>query len=367
MNETTELDPPTIVWDDQGACLRVIDQRWLPHRLVVERLRSVDQVVVAIRQMWVRGAPLIGATAAYGAYFAWQNSGGRDDAAVAAAALKIKAARPTAINLAWAVDHVMRQAREASSEGDRAAAALRAAHDIVAAELERSQRIGEHGLTLIADIAARKHGEPVNVLTHCNAGRLATIDLGTATAPIYLATGRGILVHVWVDETRPRNQGAGLTAWELSRRGVPHTVIVDNAGGHLMQKGLVDLVIVGTDRTTRNGDVVNKIGTYLKALAAHDNGVPFYVALPSSSIDWSMATGGDVPIETRDGSEIGRVFGLDESGKPNSVQIIPPGSDVANYAFDVTPARYVTGLITERGICDATEQSLNARFPVNDR
>ncbi|HUF09443.1 MAG TPA: S-methyl-5-thioribose-1-phosphate isomerase [Rhodothermales bacterium] len=367
MNETTELDPPTIVWDDQGACLRVIDQRWLPHRLVVERLRSVDQIVVAIREMWVRGAPLIGATAAYGVYFAWQNSGGCDDAAVAAAALKIKAARPTAINLAWAVDHVMRHAREASSKGDRAAAALRAAHDIVAAELERSQRIGEHGLTLLADIAARKDGEPVNVLTHCNAGRLATIDLGTATAPIYLAAGRGIPVHVWVDETRPRNQGAGLTAWELSRRGVAHTVIVDNAGGHLMQKGLVDLVIVGTDRTTRNGDVVNKIGTYLKALAAHDNGVPFYVALPSSSIDWTMATGGDVPIETRDGAEIGRVFGLDESGKPNSVQIMPPGSDVANYAFDVTPARYVTGLITERGICDAAEQSLNARFPVNDR
>ncbi|MGA7303379.1 MAG: S-methyl-5-thioribose-1-phosphate isomerase [Rhodothermales bacterium] len=362
MSDTQQPDPSTIVWNEAEACLRVIDQRALPHRLIVASLRTVDEVVAAIKDMWVRGAPLIGATAAYGVHFAWRESSLGDSDLLQAEVERIKAARPTAVNLAWAVDHVMALARRAATAGASTDAALEAAHAIVREELARSKSIGEHGVGLLEEIANRKPG-PVSVLTHCNAGRLATIDYGTATAPIYLAKERGIPVHVWVDETRPRNQGAGLTAWELSRRGVPHTVIVDNAGGYLMQSGQVDLVLVGTDRTTRNGDVVNKIGTYLKALAARDNGIPFYVALPSSSIDWSLASGREVPIEARDGSEVGRVFGLDENGAMNSVQITPQGSQLVNYAFDVTPAGLVSGLITERGICEATEQSLEAMFP----
>lgn len=245
---------------------------------------------------------------------------------------------------------------------DRPAAALAEAQEIVREERDRSRKIGEHGVALIEKIAARKSGAPVNILTHCNAGRLATVDYGTATAPIYLAAERGVPVHVWVDETRPRNQGAALTAWELSMRRVPCTVVVDSAGGYLMQSGRVDLVLVGTDRTTRNGDVVNKIGTYLKALAARDNDVPFYVALPSSSIDWALGSGHEVRIEERDATEVDRVFGLDENGAMNSVQITPKGSHAANYAFDVTPANLVTGLITERGICAATGRSLKAMF-----
>lgn len=361
MIDPATFDPPTLEWDDEEQCLRVIDQRWLPHRVVIKSIRSVDAVVEAISEMWVRGAPLIGATAAYGVYFAWMESG-EHPAVVDEAALRIKAARPTAINLAWAVDRVMSQARSRSGLVESAESALQSAHAIVRDELDRSRRIGEHGLALVEAIAAKKPGTPVNVLTHCNAGRLACIDHGTATAPVYEAARRGIPVHVWVDETRPRNQGAGLTAWELSRRGVRNTVVVDNVGGHLMQTGQVDIVLVGTDRTTRNGDVVNKIGTYLKALAAHDNGVPFYVALPSSSIDWSLASGSEVPIELRDRREVDHVHGLDANGRLTSVEIVPEGSDTVNYAFDVTPARFVTGLITELGICRPTEESLREMF-----
>jgi len=362
MSSHQSEDPPTIRWNASGQHVEIIDQRHLPYRLVVEDVRTVSDVVEAIRDMKVRGAPLIGALAAFGAYFAWRDSMGEDDGTIAAATIGLKAARPTAVNLAWAVDRVMDAARNVAAT-DRAAAALQTAEAIVQEELERSRLMGVHGLPLISAIAARKSGSPVNVLTHCNAGRLACIDYGTATAPIYLAHQKGLPIHVWVDETRPRNQGARLTAWELGRRGVSHTVIVDNVGGHLMQNGLVDIVIVGTDRTTRNGDVVNKIGTYLKALAAADSGIPFYVALPSSSIDWSLASGAEVPIEVRGPDEVRTMTGAASDGSLHSVDILPKGSNAVNYAFDVTPAKYVTGLITERGICEASEASLRELFP----
>jgi methylthioribose-1-phosphate isomerase len=353
---------PTIEWSDSGGFLQVIDQRWLPHKLVLEEIRDIESATTAIRDMHVRGAPLIGAVAAYGIHFALELvfEGARDKDWLSEVLKQLRSSRPTAVNLNWAVNQVLDAARTASSSDEISAMTMRAAHKVVEAELERSRLIGEAGIGLIEDLAARKVGQPVNVLTHCNAGRLACIDYGTATAPIYLAVERGLPVHVWVDETRPRNQGARLTAWELGEKEIPCTVIADNTGGHLMQRGLVDIVLVGTDRTTRNGDVVNKIGTYLKALAAGDNDIPFYVAAPSSSIDWSLEDGSVVPIELRDEDEVHNVVGSLE-GEPATVRVTPEDASASNYAFDVTPARLVTGLITERGICRPAE--IETLFP----
>ncbi|HHM20829.1 MAG TPA: S-methyl-5-thioribose-1-phosphate isomerase [Bacteroidetes bacterium] len=355
------------IWphSDDPACIRIIDQRWLPHRFVVEDLRSVEDMATAISDMHLRGAPLIGSAAAYGIYLALAGTAhGRlweEDLQRAAALLK--ATRPTAVNLARAVDAVVEQVRGATDRAEAVQRAFRAAGDITEQSVEHCRRIGEEGLPLIEKISRRKNGEPVNILTHCNAGWLACIDYGTATAPIYAARDSGIPVHVWVDETRPRNQGARITAFELLEHGVPHTVVADNTGGHLMQHGLVDLVLTGTDRTTRQGDVANKIGTYLKALAARDNGIPFYVGLPSSSIDWEIEDGlSGIPIEQRSGEEVRSVQGMAD-GRIIRVRIAPEGSPVANYAFDVTPARLVTGLITERGVCEASEKGLLRLFP----
>ena len=347
-------------WDDAADALMIIDQRWLPHDFRVERLDSLDAYATAISDMHVRGAPLIGATAAYGMAFALRHDA--SDSAMTVARERLFATRPTAINLRWALDRVtaaMRPLRPA----DRPAAALRLAREIADEDVEINRRIGGHGLALIEALAAQKpDGEPVRILTHCNAGWIATVDWGTATSPIYRAHDAGLPVHVWVDETRPRNQGA-LTAWELASHGVPHAYVTDNAGGHLMQRGLVDMVITGTDRTTRGGDVCNKIGTYLKALAARDNGVPFYVALPSPTIDWTVSDGVDeIPIEERPAEEVSHVQGRTEAGIAR-VQVTPEGSKVANPAFDVTPARLVTGLITERGVCAASPEGLASLFP----
>jgi methylthioribose-1-phosphate isomerase len=351
------------IWlDDDGWSVNAIDQRRLPHHFVVERLTNCDSAADAIRSMLVRGAPLIGATAAYGVALAMRAD--NSDAALDHAYRSLIATRPTAINLKWALDEMLSLLRPLSP-ADRVAAAYSRAGDIAEEDIAINKGIGRHGLAVIDAIAARKKpGERVNVLTHCNAGWLATVDWGTATAPIYLAHERGDDIHVWVDETRPRNQGASLTAWELGHHGVPHTVVADNTGGHLMQHGLVDLVIVGTDRVTANGDVCNKIGTYLKALAARDNGVPFYVALPSPTIDFTVDDGiRQIPIEQRAGDEVSTITGLTAAGKIETVRIVPEGSPVANYAFDLTPARLVTGLITERGVLKPDRASLSAAFP----
>ena len=347
-------------WDESAGALKIIDQRWLPHEFRIQTVESLDAYADAIREMRVRGAPLIGATAAYGMAFAAASDPG--DGALEAAHGMLNATRPTAVNLRWALDRC-RARLLGLPEGERADAALALAHEIADEDVEINRRIGEHGLALIREIAATKApGEPVNVLTHCNAGWIATVDWGTATSPVYQAHDAGIAVHVWVDETRPRNQGA-LTAWELGNHGVPHTYVVDNAGGHLMQHGAVDLVITGTDRTTRRGDVCNKIGTYLKALAARDNGVPFYVALPSPTIDWTVADGlAEIPIEERAGEEVSHVQGTGGDGVA-AVRVTPEGAGVGNPAFDVTPARLVSGLITDRGICAATEAGLAGLFP----
>ncbi len=337
----------------------IIDQRWLPHRFVIERLAHVDEVRRAIRDMWVRGAPLIGATAAYG--MALQAGADAGDDALEGAAAFLESARPTAVNLAWAVRRMLRRLL-ALPAAERAATAWDEADAIAEEDVRVNAAIGRHGLALIADIAARRPG-PVRVLTHCNAGWLATVDWGTATAPIYQAHAAGIPVQVWVDETRPRNQGASLTAWELGHEGVPHTVIADNAGGHLMQRGQVDLVIVGCDRVTARGDVCNKIGTYLKALAARDNGVPFYVAMPTSTLDLSLSDGvAEIPIEERPAREVTHLTGRAASGDLVEVQLVPDGSPAANPAFDVTPARLVTGLITEHGIVPADEGALRRQM-----
>lgn len=356
---------PTIEWSESGGFLRVIDQRWLPGRLVLEEVRDVESAAAAIRDMHVRGAPLIGAVAAYGAHFALNLVVNDicDKDWLTEAIHRLRSARPTAVNLNWAVDEILNAARSATTKSEIPAITLKTAHRIVADELERSRLIGEAGVPLIQEIADRKTGQPVNILTHCNAGRLACIDHGTATAPIYLAAKRGLPVHVWVDETRPRNQGARLTAWELGERQIPFTVVADNTGGHLMQRGLVDIVLVGTDRTTRNGDVVNKIGTYLKALAARDNDIPFYVAAPSSSIDWSLDDGQAVPIELRDEDEVHYVAGSID-GERATVRVTPEDAPAANYAFDVTPAQLVGGLITERGIC--APDDISSLFPEFD-
>jgi methylthioribose-1-phosphate isomerase len=351
------------IWlDDDGWSVNAIDQRRLPHRFIVERLTNCDSAADAIRSMLVRGAPLIGATAAYGMALAMRADS--SDGALDRAYRSLIATRPTAINLKWALDEMVSLLRPLSP-ANRAAAAYSRAGDIAEEDVAINKSIGRHGLAVIDAIAAtKKRGERVNVLTHCNAGWLATVDWGTATAPIYLAHERGSDVHVWVDETRPRNQGASLTAWELGHHGVPHTVVPDNTGGHLMQHGLVDVVIVGTDRVTANGDVCNKIGTYLKALAARDNGVPFYVALPSPTIDFTVDDGiRQIPIEQRGGEEVSTITGLTAAGSIETVRIVPQGSPVANYAFDVTPARLVTGLITERGVLKPDRASLSAAFP----
>ena len=345
-------------WSEAEDALQIIDQRWLPHDLRIQTVRTLDEYADAIVQMRVRGAPLIGATAAYGVALAMSND--PSDAALSAAYDKLHATRPTAINLRWALDR-LRDALGALDPDRRKDAALALAHEIADEDVGINHAIGAYGLDLLRDIAAKKDG-PVNVLTHCNAGWIATVDWGTATSPLYQAHDAGIPLHVWVDETRPRNQGA-LTSWELGSHGVPHTYITDNAGGHLMQRGLVDLVITGTDRVTRRGDVCNKIGTYLKALAAQDNGVPFYVALPSPTIDWRVSDGiAEIPIEERDPREVTHIQGATEGGI-GEVRVTPEGTPARNDAFDVTPSRLVTGFITERGICEASEDGLTGLFP----
>jgi methylthioribose-1-phosphate isomerase len=353
--------PMRSIWlDADGSTVGIIDQTALPHRFATLRLTTLDDAVHAIAAMQVRGAPLIGVTAAYGLCLALKADASDESLDRAYAALI--ATRPTAINLRWALDEIVAAVRN-RPRGERVAAAYRRAAEIADEDVAINQEIGRHGLKLIEAIAAKKQaGERVNVLTHCNAGWLATVDVGTATAPIYLAHDRGLPLHVWVDETRPRNQGAALTAWELGKHGVPHTVIPDNTGGHLMQHGLVDLAIVGTDRVTANGDVCNKIGTYLKALAAKDNGVPFYVALPSPTIDFTVNDGRDIPIEERAAEEVATISGRTASGEVVSVRLVPEGSAVANYGFDVTPARLVTGLITERGVITPSREALAKAF-----
>ena len=345
-----------------GASVEIIDQTRLPHEFSVARLRTVGDAAHAIRAMLVRGAPLIGATAAYGLWLALRADA--SDQALASAGSELLATRPTAVNLRWAVERVTAWLAPLPPEM-RAAAAFERAAEICDEDVGINRAIGAAGLTVIRALAAGKPpGGAVNILTHCNAGWLATVDVGTATAPIYAAHGEGLNVHVWVDETRPRNQGASLTAWELLNHGVRHTVIADNAGGHLMQRGQVDMVIVGTDRTTACGDVCNKIGTYLKALAARDNGVPFYVAAPSPSIDWAVRDGIlEIPIENRPESEVTHISGRLADGRVATVALAPEGSGAANPAFDVTPARLVTGLVTERGIAEASEAGLRSLFP----
>ncbi len=351
----------TIWLGADGWSVEVIDQTKLPHRFETIALRSVEDAARAILTMQVRGAPLIGATAAYGVALAMRAD--PSDAGLDRAIPFLAAQRPTAVNLRWAVEE-MRRVLTPLKAADRAAAAYAHAAKICDDDVEICRRIGDNGLALIKDIAARKKpGEPVNILTHCNAGWIACVDWGTATAPIYRAHDAGIPVHVWVDETRPRNQGASLTAFELGAHGVPHTVIVDNAGGHYMQHGKVDLCIVGTDRVTRNGDVANKIGTYLKALAAKDNGVPFYVALPHTTIDWRLDDGRKIEIEERSADEVLKMTGRLPDGSVATVDIAAPGSPAANPAFDVTPARLVTGFITERGVCSASETGLLGLYP----
>ena len=352
----------TIWLEEDGASVGIIDQTRLPHEFVTARLDTLDHAVTAIRSMQVRGAPLIGATAAYGLCLALRADA--SDAALARGYAALFAARPTAINLKWGLDEI-RAAVDGLAGAARVAAAYARAAAICEEDIAINRAIGRYGVKLIEAIAARKQpGEPVEILTHCNAGWLATVDWGTATAPIYTAHERNIPVHVWVDETRPRNQGAALTAWELGKHGVPHTVIADNTGGHLMQRGRVDLVLVGTDRVSADGDVFNKIGTYLKALAAFDNGVPFYVALPSPTIDFAVSDAvAEVPIEERAPEEVATMTGRTADGRIETVAIVPAGSPVANYAFDVTPARLVTALITERGVLGAGRAALKAAFP----
>ncbi|WP_425259506.1 S-methyl-5-thioribose-1-phosphate isomerase [Rubrivivax sp. RP6-9] len=342
------------------AGVEIIDQRLLPHRLQLERLHTPAQVHTAIRDMWVRGAPLIGATAAYG--LALQMNMDAEDAALDASAAFLRAARPTAVNLAWALDRMLAVLRPLPAAARREAA-WATADAIAEDDVQVNHAIGTHGLALLQAIAARRPG-PVRVLTHCNAGWLATVGWGTATAPLYLAHAAGLPLQVWVDETRPRNQGAGLTAWELGQAGVPHTVVADNAGGHLMQHGQVDIVFVGCDRVTARGDVCNKIGTYLKALAAHDNGVPFYVAMPMSTLDRSLHDGlHEIEIEERSAREVTHLAGRTAAGEVVEVQLVPDGTPAANPAFDVTPARLVTGLITERGVVAATAAAIAELAP----
>jgi methylthioribose-1-phosphate isomerase len=353
--------PYRTIWlGEDGVSAEIIDQTKLPFALDIVPLRTLEDAAHAIAAMQVRGAPLIGATAAYGVALAIRVDA--SDEGLARACETLAATRPTAVNLRWALDQ-MKTALTDVPQGARVAAAFARAGEICDEDVEACRRIGEHGVGLIGAHAEKKGGERVNILTHCNAGWLATVDWGTALAPIYRAHDEGIPVHVWVDETRPRNQGASLTAFELGAHGVPHTIVADNTGGHLMQAGLVDLCIVGTDRTTANGDVANKIGTYLKALAAKDNGVQFFVALPSSTIDWTLHDGRAIPIEERDAREVTEMTGQLPDGSIATVEIAPKGSPAANFAFDVTPARLVTGFITDRGITTATADGLARLYP----
>lgn len=355
------------IWvnEEDKTKVQIIDQRQLPFMLVIEELSTLDEFARAIREMHVRGAPLIGATAAYGVCAAIRelDPGANLSAGIERAVQYLRETRPTAVDLHNATERVWRSACRGNDKQEKLQLATAATENLVADSLLQCQLIGEHGVKIIEAISQKKKGAPVNILTHCNAGWLACIDYGTATSPIYAAHDQGINVHVWVDETRPRNQGANLTAYELAQHGIPHTVIVDNTGGHIMQHGMVDLVIVGTDRTTRRGDVANKIGTYLKALAAKDNDVPFYVALPSTTIDWTIRDGlRDIPIEERSEEEVKYTSGW-FNGRTYKVLLTPHDSPAANYGFDVTPARLVTGLITERGICQASEAGLLDLFP----
>ncbi|PWB59669.1 MAG: S-methyl-5-thioribose-1-phosphate isomerase [Nitrosomonadales bacterium] len=353
------------IWPaEDGVAVEIIDQTRLPHEFVTVRLENLHDTAIAIRNMLVRGAPLIGATAAYGVALAM--SARASDAALEEACAALAATRPTAINLRWALARMKNLLLPLPPES-RAHAAWQEAAAICDEDVEINRAIGAHGLKLIRDRLEAK-GDPVNILTHCNAGWLATVDWGTALAPVYAAFDAGIPIHVWVDETRPRNQGASLTAWELKQHGVPHTVIADNTGGHLMQHGMVDMVIVGTDRTTASGDVCNKIGTYLKALAAFDNQIPFYAALPGPTIDWMLQDGvRGIPIEQREAEEVTQIRGRTEEGEVVTVTLTPHGSPAANYAFDVTPARLVTALITERGICPASSEGLLGLYPEHAR
>lgn len=354
------------IWVDESdpSVVRIIDQQKLPFFFEIKELRSIDDVYSAIDEMTVRGAPLIGAAAAFGIYLSTLeinfHTNIRDH--LSNAARYLISCRPTAVNLAWAVNYVMEKLKKDFSTESLSATALDAAKEICAKEKENCRQIGNHGLKLIEEISEKKKGAPVNILTHCNAGWLACIDFGTATAPIYFAHDKGIPVHVWVDETRPRNQGSKLTAWELGQNGVPYTLIADNTGGHLLQQKMVDIVITGSDRTTKTGDVANKIGTYLKALAAYDNNVPFYSAFPSTSIDFSISNGlEEIPVEERDPEEVTTMTGFTD-GKIIPVRICPEDARAANYGFDITPARLITGLITERGICKATEESIREMY-----
>lgn len=352
----------SIWFDEQSNSVKIIDQRWLPHQFPVVELTNREAFIAAIRDMWVRGAPLIGATAAYA--IAVQMQADPSDNSLGETLNLLLATRPTAVNLRWALDDMGALLNDLP-EAERASAAFNRAAQICDEDVECNRMIGVHGLELIREIAAgKKPGERVNILTHCNAGWLATVDWGTATSPIYHAAQENIPVHVYVDETRPRNQGAHLTAWEMKGQGISHQLIVDNAGGHLMQHGKVDLVITGTDRTTGSGDVCNKIGTYLKALAARDNDIPFYVALPSTTIDWTISDGlAQIPIEEREEDEVTKIWGKLDDGTVSRVQISPDDTPAANPAFDVTPARLVSGLITERGVCAASPEGLAELFP----
>lgn len=354
-------DMRPIWFDPDSRSVRVIDQRQLPHQLEIMTLDTVDKVIYAIQEMVVRGAPLIGVTGAYGVWVALNTAS--DEAAFIRECRRIREARPTAVNLAWAVDRMQPIVLQAQGREAQLNAALEEAGRIAEEEVNNCRQIGEHGAKLIAEAARSKPQGPVHILTHCNAGWLACVEWGTATAPVYVAHEQGLDVHVWVDETRPLNQGARLTAWELGKGGIRHTVVTDNTGGHLMQHGMVDMVIVGTDRSTFTGDVANKIGTYLKALAAKDNGIPFYVALPSSTFDWKKRDGvKEIPIEERNPDEVRFVQGLASQGIDH-VRITPKESAAANFAFDVTPARLVTGFITERGVCAANAQAVLNLFP----
>ncbi len=357
------------IWVEDGdkETVKIIDQRLLPHRFEIVDLKSVEDTAKAIKDMYVRGAPLIGATAAWGIYLACleapKSSTVHFESYLKQASFTLRKTRPTAVNLSWALVKQLQTVYDADTIGEKINAAFFGAKKIAGDDAAQCENIGKHGASIIEEISAKKNGDTVNILTHCNAGWLAAVDFGTATAPIYEAAKRRIKVHVWVDETRPRSQGAKLTAWELGQNGIDHTLIADNTGGHLMQHGMVDLCIVGSDRTTYTGDVANKIGTYLKALAAHDNGVPFYAALPSSTIDWEIEDGvKDIPIEQRGDEEVKYADGLCGS-EIKSVLISPSGTRAANYAFDVTPRRLVTALITERGICRADKEDVLRLFP----
>lgn len=352
----------SIWWDSETNEVKIIDQRWLPHEFRIVSLKTLDDFATAIKDMWVRGAPLIGATAAYAMAEIIKHD--PSDASLENAYDRLHATRPTAVNLRWALDY-MKKTLSSLPEEKRSEIAFQKAAEICDDDVETNRMIGVHGLELIKKIQSQKKpGETVNILTHCNAGWLATVDWGTATSPMYHAMDAGIPIHVWVDETRPRNQGAQLTCWEMVGNGVLHHLVVDNAGGHLMQHGQVDMVIVGTDRTSAQGDVCNKIGTYLKALAAKDNNIPFYVALPSSTIDWTIKDGfTEIPIEERDGYEVTHIYGKADDGQNMFVQISPDETPGGNPAFDVTPAHLVTGLITERGVAEASEEGLLALFP----